>query len=91
MDMYSATVTVNLPIFRKSKLKPAVNEAKASVNQAEKELEAAKLMIAASVRDNASMAKSAAALMDIYKNGLIPKTPGAWNRRYRGIPPEGPK
>jgi outer membrane protein, heavy metal efflux system len=73
MDMYSATVTVNIPIFRKSKLEPAVNEAKASVSQAGKELDAAKLMITASVKDNMSMIMSSKKLMDIYKNGLIPK------------------
>jgi outer membrane protein, heavy metal efflux system len=73
MDMYSATVTVNLPIFRKTKLEPAVNEAKASVAQAEQELESAKLMIASAVQDNVSMVRSSEKLMELYKNGLIPK------------------
>jgi outer membrane protein, heavy metal efflux system len=73
MDMYSASVTINLPIFRKSKLEPAVNEARASVSQVEKELDAARLMITASVRDNISMMTSSKKLMDIYRNGLIPK------------------
>jgi outer membrane protein, heavy metal efflux system len=73
MDMYSASVTINLPIFRKSKLAPAVNEAKASVSQVERELDAVKLMISASVRDNMSMMESSRKLMDIYKQGLVPK------------------
>jgi outer membrane protein TolC len=73
MDMFRASIAINLPIFRKSKLEPAVNEAKASVSQAEKELEAARLMITASVRDNMSMMKSSKKLMDLYKDGLIPK------------------
>jgi outer membrane protein, heavy metal efflux system len=73
MDMYSATVTVNLPIFRKTKLEPAVNEAKASVAQAEQELEATRLMITSAVQDNVSMVRSSEKLMELYKNGLIPK------------------
>jgi outer membrane protein, heavy metal efflux system len=73
MDMYSATVTMNIPIFRKTKLEPAVNEAKASVVQAEQELKAARLMIASAVQDNVSMVRSSEKLMELYKNGLIPK------------------
>jgi outer membrane protein TolC len=48
-------------------------EAKANVRQAKQELEAVKLMIAAALRDNYSMLRSAEKLMNIYKNGLIPK------------------
>jgi outer membrane protein, heavy metal efflux system len=73
MDMYSATVTVNLPIFSKTKLEPAVKEAKASVNQAKQELEATKFMITSAVQDNISMVKSSEKLMELYKSGLIPK------------------
>ena len=73
MDMYSASVTINIPIFYKTKQEPAVNEARASIAQAKQELEAAKLMIAATVQDNLSMVKSSNKLMALYKNGLIPK------------------
>ena len=48
-------------------------EAKAALSQTKQELEATKLMIDAVVRDNLSMVKAADKLMDLYKNGLIPK------------------
>ena len=73
MDMWSASVTINIPLFYKTKQEPAIREAKASLNQAEQELEATKLMITAAVRDNLSMVRSSEKLMDLYKNGLIPK------------------
>jgi cobalt-zinc-cadmium efflux system outer membrane protein len=73
MDMWSTKVGINIPLFYKTKQEPAVREAKASLTQANHELEAAKLMISASVKDNFSMIMSSEKLMDIYKNGLIPK------------------
>ncbi len=72
-DMWSATSTINIPLYYKSKQEPAVLEAKASLSQAKQELEAVKLMMAAAIRDNISMIKSADKLMDLYKSGLIPK------------------
>jgi len=72
-DMWSLTSTFNLPVYYKSKQEPALLEAKASMAQAKQELEAVKLMIAAAIKDNISMIKSADKLMDLYKNGLIPK------------------
>ena len=72
-DMWSATATINIPLYFYSKQRPAALEAKANVRQAKQELEAVKLMIAAALRDNYSMLRSAEKLMNIYKNGLIPK------------------
>jgi len=72
-DMWGLASTINIPIYYKSKQEPAVLEAKAVLSQAKQELEATKLMIDAAVRDNLSMVKSADKLMDLYKNGLIPK------------------
>ena len=72
-DMWSLTSTINIPIFFTTKQKPALLEAKAGLTQAKQELDAAKLMITAAIRDNISMIKSADKLMDLYKNGLIPK------------------
>lgn len=72
-DMWSATTTMNIPLYYKTKQEPAVLEAKASLNQAKQELEAVKLMVAAAVQDNYSMIRSADKLMDLYKTGLIPK------------------
>lgn len=73
-DMWAATVTFNLPIYFQSKQKPAVMEAKAGVNQADQELAATQLMIEAALRDNYAMLRSAERLMEIYKDGILPKT-----------------
>jgi len=48
-------------------------EAKALVRQARAELEAEKSMIAAQIRDNATMLDAAASLMTLYQQALIPK------------------
>jgi outer membrane protein TolC len=72
-DMWSATATINVPIFFLTKQRPSLLEAKAGLTQAQLELAAAKLMITAAIKDNISMIKSADKLMDLYKNGLIPK------------------
>jgi cobalt-zinc-cadmium efflux system outer membrane protein len=72
-DMWSATTTINIPLYYKTKQEPAVLEAKASLNQAKLELEAVKLMVSAAIQDNHSMIRSSDKLMDLYKTGLIPK------------------
>jgi outer membrane protein, heavy metal efflux system len=72
-DMWSLTSTINVPLYFKTKQTPGVLEAKASLEQAKRELDAIKLMIAAAVQDNFSMLRSSEKLMDLYKNGLIPK------------------
>lgn len=74
MDMWSLTATVNIPLYYRSKQVPALKEAKANLTQAKQELESVKLMVTAAVRDNMSMVRSADKLMDLYKNGLIPKS-----------------
>jgi outer membrane protein, heavy metal efflux system len=72
-DMWSATATINIPLFFKTKQEPAVMEAKASYSQAKQELDAVKLMISAAIQDNISMLRSSEKLMDLYTSGLIPK------------------
>jgi outer membrane protein, heavy metal efflux system len=72
-DMWSATTTINIPLYFKTKQEPAVLEAKAFLVQAKQELEAVKLMISAAIQDNFSMFRSSEKLMDLYRNGLIPK------------------
>lgn len=72
-DMWSATATINIPLYFKTKQEPAVREAKAYHKQAKQELEAIKLMISAAVQDNLSMLRSSETLMDLYTNGLIPR------------------
>ncbi len=73
-DMWSVTTQVNIPIFYKTKQREGVNEAKASVTEAQRETEGIKLMIASAIQDNYSMILAADKLMELYKEGLIPKT-----------------
>ena len=73
-DMWAATVTINIPVYFKSKQKPAEMEARANINQAEQELDATRLMIESAMRDNYSMLRSSERLIDIYQKGLLPKT-----------------
>ncbi len=73
-DMWSLATTVNIPIFYRTKQKMAVLEAESGLSEAQHELDAAKIMLASSIRENYSMVKSADRLMELYKNGLIPKT-----------------
>lgn len=72
-DMWSLTTALNIPIFYKSKQEQGVREAEHLLSEARSELEAARLMISASIRDNYSMLMTSEKLMDLYKNGLIPK------------------
>lgn len=74
LDMWAATVTINIPVYFQSKQKPAVLEAKSNINTAQQELDATRLMIEAALRDNYSMLRSSEKLMDIYQKGLLPKT-----------------
>lgn len=73
MDMWSVTATINIPLYFQSKQKPAVSEAHAGITQVTREAEAAKLMIAAAVRENYAMVRTAEKLLDIYQQGLIPR------------------
>jgi cobalt-zinc-cadmium efflux system outer membrane protein len=73
MDMWSLTTTINIPIFYRTKQRQAVLEAKANLGGAEHELIATKSMLASAIRDNYSMAGTAARLMELYRDGLVPK------------------
>ena len=72
-DMWNLTVTVNIPIFYKTKQREAVLEAEASLLEARRNVEATKLMTSSGLRDNHAMLKSAETLMALYRDGLIPK------------------
>ncbi len=74
MDMWSATATINLPIYFFTKQKPAVSEAKANIRQADRDLEATRVMIEAALRDNYAMLRTSEKLIDLYQNGLLPRT-----------------
>ena len=74
MNMYMITASVNVPIYFKTKQEPAVKEATASLSEAKHDLEATKLMLASTLRDNYSMLTTADKLIDLYENALIPKS-----------------
>lgn len=73
-DMWSATATINIPIYFQTKQKPAVAEARVNIHQAGRELEVTRLMIEAALRDNYSMLRLSERLMDLYQKGLLPKS-----------------
>lgn len=73
-DMWAATVTFNIPLYFYTKQKPAEMEARANIDLARRELEATRLMIEASVRENHSMLRSSDRLIEIYSQGLLPKS-----------------
>ncbi|HYQ48783.1 MAG TPA: TolC family protein [Thermodesulfovibrionales bacterium] len=73
MDMWSLTTTVNVPLYYRTKQRQAVLEAEAALAGAKRELEASRLMIASSIRDTYSMYATSERLMDLYRNGLMPK------------------
>jgi outer membrane protein TolC len=73
-NMYMLTASVNLPVYFQTKQDPAVKEATASLSEAKHDLEATKLMLASTLRDNYSMMRSAERQLDLYENALISKS-----------------
>jgi len=72
-DMWSLTFSFSLPIFYKTKQEQALAEANASLTQARRELKATELMLASGVKEGHSMILAADRLIELYKEGLIPK------------------
>jgi outer membrane protein TolC len=73
-DMWSVTTQINIPLFYEKKQKQGVLEAKAALSQSKQEFLATHNMLASNLRDSYSMIKSAERLMELYKEGMIPKT-----------------
>ena len=73
-DMWSLTTQMNIPLYQQTKQREAVQEAEAALSAARYELEATKLMIASAIQESYAMLKTAERLMDLYRNGLIPKS-----------------
>jgi outer membrane protein TolC len=72
-DMWNLTATINIPLYYKKKQEQGVLEAESSLMETKRNIEAAKLMLASSLRDNYSMMRTAETSMALYKDGLIPK------------------
>jgi len=73
-DMWSLTTQMNIPLYHQTKQREAVLEAKAALAAARYELEATKLMVSSAIQESYAMLKAAERLMDLYRNGLIPKS-----------------
>ncbi len=73
-DMWSVTVTFNIPLYYKSRQGQALASARAMSSAAIHDLAGIKAMLASSVRENYSMVRTSEQLMDLYRTGLIPKT-----------------
>ncbi|KWT91029.1 outer membrane efflux protein [Candidatus Magnetominusculus xianensis] len=72
-DMWSLTASFPIPIFYKGKQNMAVSEAASMATEAIHELDSAKAMRAASVRENYTLIQSSEKLMGLYKDALIPR------------------
>ncbi len=72
-SMYMLTTTFNIPLYYKWKQDPAVREATAMLQEAKYDLEGARLMAAAGIRDNYAMVAAADRLISLYGKALVPK------------------
>ena len=73
LDMWNVTVTVNIPLYFKSKQEQGVLEAEAARLGAKREVAALEYMLSSGIRDNYSMVRSSEKLMKLYREGVIPK------------------
>jgi cobalt-zinc-cadmium efflux system outer membrane protein len=74
LDMWALRTAVNIPLYYRTKQRQGVYEAEAVLTGARRDLEAARLEVAFAVTDDYGIVRTAEKLMEIYKDGLIPKT-----------------
>ena len=72
-DMISATVTINLPIWRNSKLDKKVEESLANKRMAEEQYNSMKNEINFNLKDIIAEVKKGEKLLELYKTGIIPQ------------------
>ncbi|MCX5884531.1 MAG: TolC family protein [Proteobacteria bacterium] len=72
-DMLSASVTVPIPLWYKSKQDRKVEETHCSINVAQAEHDAAKNEIFYRIKDQTAKEEKQNALLDLYKRGIIPQ------------------
>ncbi len=73
LDMWSLSLSMNIPLFYKTKQRQGVHESEAMTEEAKYDLEASRSMIASSIRENMAMIGSSERIMDLYKQALVPK------------------
>ncbi len=74
MDDWSLTTSINIPLYYKTKQREAVAEANRLLEKARADLDSVKLSVSSGVENYFSAAQSAGSLMQLYKEGLVPKT-----------------
>ncbi|MDA8174766.1 MAG: TolC family protein [Nitrospiraceae bacterium] len=74
MDDWSLVTSVNIPLYYKTKQREAVEEAGSLLAKAKEDLQAGKLSISSDIENYFSVAGSSKNLMQLYKDGLVPKT-----------------
>jgi cobalt-zinc-cadmium efflux system outer membrane protein len=72
-DMWGLTVTLNIPLFYRSKQRMAILERSSERDEAYHELEGTRQMVASRILDLLSMIKASEELMELYKKTFIPK------------------
>lgn len=73
-DMWTLGVAVTVPLYFWEKQLEGLKESNADQREAQHELQAARNMIAAAIRENFAMVRSAQKLAELYASGAIPKT-----------------
>lgn len=73
VDMWSASVSMTVPIFFFVKQAEGLKESKSDLSESKYDLEAGKNMIASSIRENYSMLQSAERLSELIASGTLPK------------------
>lgn len=74
VDMWSASVSVTVPIYFFMKQSEGLKESRSDLAESRYDLEAGKNMIAAAIRENYAMLKSAERLAELFASGAIPKS-----------------
>jgi len=73
-DMWSASVSMTVPIFFFVKQAEGLKESKSDLSESRYDLEAGKNMIASSIRENYAMLQSAERLSELFASGTLPKS-----------------
>lgn len=78
-DLWSVGISLNVPVFYRSKQKSAIYEAESSLNTIKNQYRKKKLDIIKGVRDAYSIVKTSEKIIDLYKEGLIKKAKAAFD------------
>lgn len=72
-DMWGLTLSVNIPLFYRTKQKMAVLESSSEREETYHEFIGTKQMVISNIIDTVTMIKASQELMDLYENAFIPK------------------